>query len=589
MPFPDGFLDELVARCDIADVVSGYVPLTPKGRNLWGLCPFHSEKTPSFSVSPEKQIYHCFGCGKGGGVINFIMEMENLPFPEAVRMLAARAGMTVPEDGADQGRRKRERLLEANRAAARFFNDTLGTPEGAAGAEYFSKRGLSKGIITRFGLGAAPDRWDALLHALGKQGFSKQELLDAGLAVKNRNGTIYDRFRNRVIFPIIDARGGVIGFGGRVLDDSQPKYLNTPDTPLFNKRRNLFALNLARKSKLGFLILTEGYMDAVSLHQAGFDNAVAMLGTGCTEEHAQLLSRYTGEVLISGDTDGPGLEAVQRAIRVLEKTGLSVRILRLPGAKDPDEFLRKYGREAFRVLTERAENHIEYRLLQIRAKYDLKSDEQRVAFLKEAVGLVASLPGPVEREVYGARAAEAAGISREAMALEVKRARAKLAKTQEKQSERQILRPAVSFQPKERSLRYENVRSAKAEEGVLRLLWMSPELFRKVERLGPEQFSSPFLGRVFELFAQRYRAGHGISPAVLARELTQEEMNRLTALLQEPESLENAERAMEDYIEIIETELIKREAARETDPLLLAQERYREKKGYGGTGNDGRK
>ena len=301
MAIPESFIDELVARSEITDVVTTYVRLTRKGSNYWGLCPFHNEKTPSFSVSQEKQIYHCFGCGKGGGVISFIMAIENLPFVEAVRLLAQRAGMEVPETGENEGyRRRKERLLTLNKEAARFFHETLEGPAGAAGAEYlFGKRGLSRGTVTRFGLGVAPDGWDNLIQAMTAKGFSKRELLDAGLAVDSKKGRIYDRFRNRVIFPIIDLRGEVIGFGGRVLDDSTPKYLNSPDTPVYNKSRNLFALNIARKSKQGRIILTEGYMDTISLHQAGFDCAVASLGTSLTQEHAQLLSRYTKEAIIA--------------------------------------------------------------------------------------------------------------------------------------------------------------------------------------------------------------------------------------------------------------------------------------------------
>ena len=305
MRIPDSFLDELVARSDIVDVVGGYVSLNKKGNNYWGLCPFHNEKTPSFSVSADKQIYKCFGCGKGGGVVNFIMEMENLPFIDAVRFLAQRANLQVPETGEREGvRERRAKLLELNKDAARYYHSMLSTPEGAMGLAYLQKRALSRGTIIRFGLGVAPEGWDHLMKAMLDKGYSKSDLLDAGLVVKNQQGRLYDRFRNRVMFPIIDLRGEVIGFGGRVLDDGTPKYLNSPDTIIYNKSRNLFALNLARKTKLGRIILTEGYMDTISLHQAGFDCAVASLGTSLTAEHAQLLSRYTKEVVICYDGDG---------------------------------------------------------------------------------------------------------------------------------------------------------------------------------------------------------------------------------------------------------------------------------------------
>mgnify|MGYP003371792031 CR=1 FL=1 len=280
MAWPPQFLDELIDRTDLVDLVGESVRLTKKGNSYWGCCPFHSEKTPSFHVVPDRKIYKCFGCGKGGGAINFVMELDNLSFREAVEVLAKRCGMQVPDSGASPGaKERREKLLTINKQAARAFHRWLYAPEGAQGLAYLQKRGLSKGTLTRFGLGFAPNRWDALIQELSKEGYDKRDLLDAGLAVSNKDGRIYDRFRNRVMFPIIDTGGNVIGFGGRVMDDSTPKYLNSPDTPVYNKSRNVFALNIAKKSKAGQVILTEGYMDTISLHQAGFDSAVASLGT----------------------------------------------------------------------------------------------------------------------------------------------------------------------------------------------------------------------------------------------------------------------------------------------------------------------
>ena len=363
-------MDELIARTDIVDLVSESVRLTKKGRNYWGLCPFHSEKTPSFSVSADKQIYKCFGCGKGGGAINFVMELDNLPFRDAVALLAKRAGLEVPDSGYSAGaKERREKLLTINKQAARTFHRWLYAPEGAEGLAYLQRRGLSRRTLTSFGLGFAPNRWDALIQELGQQGYDKRDLLDAGLAVSNQDGRIYDRFRNRVMFPIIDIRGEVIGFGGRVMDDSTPKYLNSPDTPVYNKSRNVFALNIAKKSKAGRVILTEGYMDTTSLHQAGFDSAVASLGTSLTPEHAQLLSRYFPEAIIAYDGDGAGVSAAQRAIPLLERAGMKVRVLRMTGAKDPDEFIKQYGRDAFLRLLDQSENQVDYRLEQIRKKY----------------------------------------------------------------------------------------------------------------------------------------------------------------------------------------------------------------------------
>ena len=586
MAIPESFIDELVARSEITDVVSSYVRLTRKGSNYWGLCPFHNEKTPSFSVSQEKQIYHCFGCGKGGGVISFIMAIENLPFVEAVRLLAQRAGMEVPETGENEGyRRRKERLLTLNKEAARFFHETLKGPAGAAGAEYlFGKRGLSRGTVTRFGLGVAPDGWDNLIQAMTAKGFSKRELLDAGLAVDSKKGRIYDRFRNRVIFPIIDLRGEVIGFGGRVLDDSTPKYLNSPDTPVYNKSRNLFALNIARKSKQGRIILTEGYMDTISLHQAGFDCAVASLGTSLTQEHAQLLSRYTKEAIIAYDGDGAGVKAAQRAIPILEQTGIQVRVLRVTGAKDPDEFIKTYGPEAFGRLLNQSENHIEYRLRQIAAQYDLSDDQQKVEYLRSAAEMLSTLPSPVEREVYGVRVAEQTGLSADTMAREIQQAYNRRIKKAKKQQERRDLTPSIQLQPKERGLRYEHLRSALAEEGVLRLMMLEPALFREADRAGlePERFSAPLLGKVYGLLRERFRRGSSTQLAALAGVLEPEEMSHMVQILEKPEDLSHSQQALRDYIDVIETEAVTRTGEAEVDPLMAARKKFREKKAYGG-------
>ncbi|MCI8538118.1 MAG: DNA primase [Oscillospiraceae bacterium] len=575
MPIPDSFIDELVARNDIVDTVSSYVALTKKGSNYWGLCPFHNEKTPSFSVSASKQIYHCFGCGKGGGVISFVMEQENLAFPDAVRLLAQRAGLEMPEElqNAGDGKR-RERLLQLNREAARYFHANLSQPEARAGVDYLNHRGLSRRTVTNFGLGYAPDSWDGLISAMSARGYTKGDLLEGGLAVKNSSGRIYDRFRGRVMFPIIDIRGNVIGFGGRVLDDSTPKYLNSPDTPVYNKSRNLFALNIAKKSKRGQMILTEGYMDTISLHQAGFDCAVASLGTSLTQEHAQLLSRYAKEVIIAYDGDGAGVNAAQRAIRIFEKTGLQVKILQVQGAKDPDEFIKKYGPEAFERLLTQSENHIEYRLLQVQKKYNLEEDSQKVAYLKEAAGLVAGLTSPVEREVYGRKAAQAARFDAAAMMQEVERTRKSQTWKARKQEERRELTPAVQSQPKNRAFKYENVSSALAEEGVLRLVLLDPTLARKAEALKQEDFSSPLLGKIFGLLLQRWREGKELQAAALAGALEPEEMSHLASILQKPESLANGEQALSDYIRKIQMEQVKRANANGLDPLLA----YREKK-----------
>ena len=581
MAIPDRFLDELIARIDIVDLVSESVRLTKKGRNYWGLCPFHSEKTPSFSVSADKQIYKCFGCGKGGGAINFVMELDNLPFRDAVALLAKRAGLEVPDSGSSAGaKERREKLLTINKQAARTFHRWLYAPEGADGLAYLQRRGLSRRTLTSFGLGFAPNRWDALIQELGQQGYDKRDLLDAGLAVSNQDGRIYDRFRNRVMFPIIDIRGEVIGFGGRVMDDSTPKYLNSPDTPVYNKSRNVFALNIAKKSKAGRVILTEGYMDTISLHQAGFDSAVASLGTALTPEHAQLLSRYFPEAIIAYDGDGAGVSATQRAIPLLERAGMKVRVLRVTGAKDPDEFIKQFGRDAFLRLLDQSENQVDYRLEQIRKKYDLSDDSQKVGFLQEAAQLLSSLPSAVEREIYGRHAAETAGVSPEAVAQEVKKAFQRRLRKEQKQQERRDLTPAIQLQPKSRALRYENIRSARAEEGVLRLLLLDPSLHRELTQLRPEEFSSPLLGKAYALLLRRAEDGLSTQLSLLAGELTGEEMDHLTQVASSPESMANSRQSLADYIAVIRAEAIKRSGASGNDLLLAAQRSNLEKKAY---------
>lgn len=580
MAFPENFINELVERSDIVDVVSGYVRLGKRsGSNLFGLCPFHSEKTPSFSVSPDKQIYHCFGCGKGGGVINFIMEIENLSFPEAVEFLARRAGMPIPEQTDDRESRRRARMLALNRDAARFFYSQLSTPAGRAARDYMAGRRIGSATATNFGLGAAPDSWDSLLRAMEAKGYTGQELFEAGLARRGKNGGFYDSFRNRLMFPVIDVRGNVIGFSGRILGDGEPKYMNSPETPVFSKSRNLFALNLAKKSKSGYIILSEGNIDVVSLHQAGFDSAVASLGTSLTPEQARLISRYTDQVIIAYDNDGAGQKASQRAIGILEKLDVRVKVLRMSGAKDPDEFIKRKGADAFRNLLDASENQVDYRLRNVTDKYDLNVDEQKVDFLKEATELVARLPGAVERQVYSMRVASMAGVAADVVSGEVERKRKRLLSRAQRSDQREQSRPERQLQPAEKGLRYEDPCSAAAEEGLIRLLYLDPALSRETELPEPEEFSSQALGRIYSAIRARIDRGEEVSAAVLGGELSLNEMSLLVGILQKPELLSRGGRALRDYIKRIRER--KELAAGETDLRELAS-RLRERKGYEG-------
>lgn len=580
MAFPEAFLDELIARNPIEDVVSQYVNLKRSGSNLFGLCPFHGEKTPSFSVSPDKGIYYCFGCHKGGSVINFEMEIEGLSYPDAVRVLAKRAGLEVPEDEQYQSRyRQQERLWALHKEAARFFHSRLYAPIGANALQYATGRGMPKSILTKFGIGYAPDSWTDLVDYLRSKNYTDQELRDSGLVtVSQKNGNLFDRFRDRLMFPIIDVRGNVIGFGGRIMnssDKSAAKYLNSPETLIFNKRKNLFALNLAKKSKLGYLILVEGYMDAIALHQYGFDCAVASLGTALTEDGANLLSRYTEQVVLIYDGDEAGQNATQRAIPILEKAGLQVKVLKMRDAKDPDEYLKKFGADRFRILLEESANRVEYQLNAILKKYDLRDDEQKVQYLQESAGLIGSLSSAVQREVYGGRVAEAVGISEDAMRLEVNRALERRTYQEKKKQEKIDLSPARNLQPKEKSIRYSNLRSARAEEMIIAQVLREPALFAQIPDLQPEIFSSEFLGRAFRQLRDRYHQGLDVSLGGLS-DFTAEEMSHLAGISQQQGPVN--ERSLLDCANIIREEYQKSQTKTEDD-LMRFREKLQKSKG----------
>lgn len=580
MAIPSSFIDDLVARSDIVDVVSDYVKLTPKGGSYWGLCPFHGEKTPSFHVRADQQNYHCFGCGKGGGVISFVMEVENLPYLDALRLLAKRAGVEFPEQNMDQrSRRKRARLLELNKEAARFFHSQLHSPVGREGLMYLQRRGLSRGIMTRFGLGFAPDNWDSLIRAMAQKGYEKGDLLEAGLAVSSQKGRIYDRFRGRVMFPIIDLRGDVIGFGGRVMGDGAPKYLNSPDSPVFNKSRNLFALNLAKNTKLGRIVLTEGYMDTISLYQAGFDCAVASLGTSLTADHAKLLSRFTKEVVICYDADSAGIQAANRAIPLLEKTGLKVRVVRVHGAKDPDEFLKKFGPDAFAKLLDQSENYVNYNLRQLQEKYDLTDPIQRAEFARAGAEVISQLESPVEREVHAGQLAQTTGVGKDALLQEIQRFRKQRFYQAKRKQERRDLTPVNQIQPKSRQMRYDNPRSARAEEGILRLLMLDSSLAQQISDLTPADFTAPVLGKIYGVLRDRMDQGRSLQLGTLEGELSGEEISLLTEIMGRPASLENGAAAMADYRSVMETERMKQQTTTDEAVLLAARDNYRKKKG----------
>ena len=589
MAFEQRFLDELAARSDIVDVVGSYVSLTRRGSEYWGCCPFHGEKTPSFHIRPEQQMFYCFGCKKGGGVLTFIMEIENLPFPEAVRFLARRANLPVPEETADDGSsRLRARLLSLNRDAAHFYYEQLYAPQGAEVLDYMRARKITRKNATNFGLGAAGSEWDALLNAMLQKGYTQSELIAAGLAVRGKNGGAFDKFRKRLIFPIVDVRGEVLGFGGRIVDKNDPgaKYMNTPETVVYSKRRVLYGLNLARKSKRGGILLVEGNIDVVMLHQAGFDNACASMGTALTQEQLRLLSRYTKDLVLCYDNDDAGRIATQKALTLLNNTDFNVRVLELPRRlvdgqyvkQDADDFIKYQGADAFENLLSGSESGMDFRMSQLAERFDLTSDRGRVEYAAAAAELLSGVSGAVEREVYTARAAEAAGISADALKQEVKRAFSQRARQEKRAREKRSLRPVAAAQPVERSQRYDNTRSALAEEGIIRLLTLDDTLFGKEPPLTAADFSSELLGRLFEaLWRQRSSSG-GVRPAALDGQFEPDALGHLASLLQKPESSDHDARkkALGDYLRIVRDEAAARNGD-EGDPLAAAMKKYSKK------------
>jgi len=506
--------------------------------------------------------------------------VEGLSYPDAVRALAKRAGMEVPEDEQYQSRyRHQERLWALHKEAARFFHAQLYAPAGEHALRYAFGRGMTKSILTTFGVGYAPDSWDAMVKAMRVKGYTDQELIDSGLVAKSqKSNNIFDRFRDRLMFPIIDVRGNVIGFGGRTLkqDKDTAKYLNSPETLIFNKRKNLFGLNLAKKTKQDNLLLVEGNIDVVALHQYGFDNAVASLGTSLTEEQAVLMSRYTEQVTLLYDGDNAGQNAAQRAIPILEKAGLRVKVLQMRDAKDPDEYLKKFGADKFKLLLEESSNRIEYQLNAIRRKYDLREDEQKIRYVHECAELICTLDSSIKREVYSGRVAESAAISMDAMKMEVNKAFRRRIAREKKKQEQINLAPARALQPKDRSIRYDNMKSAMAEEAVLSQVLREPALLSQAGQLRGEMFSVELLGRVYTQILQRHQQGLEVSLGVLA-DLTPEESAHIAGILQRQQGPVN-ETAFADCVRTILAQTQKGKVSSNED-LLAMRNKFKESKG----------
>ncbi len=525
----ENIISEIKYRTDIEQLIGEYVQLKKRGTTLVGLCPFHSEKTPSFTVWPQKSSYHCFGCGAGGDAITFIRHIENLEYPEALEFLAKRAGVEIPKNTFEQDNSKQKlRVLELNRFAARWFHERLFTPEGDKGLAYLKKRRLSDKTIKRFGLGYAPEGWDNLKKAANAAGFSNEELVSAFLASK-KNERTFDMFRNRVMFPIIDSAGGVIAFGGRVLDDSLPKYINSSDTVVFKKSRNLFALNFAKKAKTGNLILAEGYMDVIMLHQAGFSQAVATLGTALTQEQARLMARYTEKVVVAYDSDKAGTAATQRAFEILREAGLSARVLEMKDAKDPDEYIKKFGTDRFAALLEGSADALSFKLRAIKAKYDLELPEDKTACLKEIASELANLESDVETDVYAAKSAEDLSTDKKALLSEITRLRRTKAKRRQKEELRRSGLPAAAFTRQGKDEKFNAISS-----GIIRYLFDNPADCARVCAILPgEKLPDPFWDTVLDYVKARAPEGE-ISISPLGENFSVEQMGKLSKMLSGP-------------------------------------------------------
>lgn len=578
MPLPEDFLQELKMRNDITDVASTYMNLKRRGRNMVGLCPFHGEKTPSFNIYTENNSFYCFGCGAGGDVITFIMKIENLDYIEAVRFLAQRSGMTMPENNYDDSMTQlKKRIYEANREAARFFYKNLYSNEGRAGLDYLHSRGLTDKTITHFGLGFAPNNRFALSNYLRDKGFKDNELVQANLVYKNRNGKgTNDRFYNRVMFPIIDVRGNVIAFGGRIMTDEKPKYLNTSDTPVFKKSANLFSLNNAKKCNDRTLILCEGYMDVIAVNQAGFENAVATLGTALTSEQAVLMKRFADDVIICYDADEAGQKATNRAIEILRNAGLNIRVLTIPEGKDPDEFIRKYGENggaAFYNLVKGSDNDVEYKLNKIRGKYNLKIADQKVHYLNEAIKALSELDSDIEQQIYASKLADETGVQKDIILSNMKSLRRKRYRGYEKKVEKKLRTDLTGRDDKINTQHREQPKATNAEEMLISLVINHPDIASYVYgRITEESFITDFNKKLYSYIMNRIAKGYEPLNSI-SEDFTQDEISKIYRIAHRTITTKVTPELVEEYIKIIYQEKNK---VRKEDFSSLSPEEMRE-------------
>ncbi|MCI5752986.1 MAG: DNA primase [Oscillospiraceae bacterium] len=559
MPLPDDFIYSLKQNNPIESVMSSYVSLKKQSRGYVCLCPFHSEKTPSCHINTAEGYFHCFGCGVGGDVITFIMKAENLEYIEAVKFLAERSGMAMPEDAANNDfSRKKSRILEINRCAAKFFNQILTkSSDGEKGRRYFSARALSPKTIIKYGLGYAPDGWHVLSDYMKTQGFSEDELVEANLCGIGKNGGIYDQFRDRVIFPIIDLRGNVIAFGGRIIDGTGPKYLNSSDTPVFKKSRNLFSLNFAKNSDEKRLILAEGYMDVISINQGGFENVVATLGTALTPEQARLMSRYADEVIICYDSDGAGQAATHKAINLLSEAGVKTKVIHMEGAKDPDEYIKKFGSKRFRQLLDNSQGAVNFELEKSREGIDMESDTGKIEYLKKCSQVLAEIASPVDREVYISRIAKEQDIPKEVLKEQIESIIRKRKKSAEKTEERNIRTFSSERREAPEAVMYPA--EYKSECGIIAYLAHNPDKAGKIsEELLPEYFVNDFHRQVYVRLLDKLKSSADFDILSLQSEFSADEMGRITAILSKNREIEIDEHVAGDYVRTLKNGYLQR-------------------------------
>ena len=572
LAIPEDVINEIKYRNDIETVISQYVTLKRRGKNLVGLCPFHGEKTPSFTVYPETSSFYCFGCGVGGDVFTFTGLIENLDYIESIKHLAEKSGVTLPDSGYDDSMlRLKNRIYDINKETGRFFHACLLTDEGKWARDYLLGRGLSMSTIKHFGLGAAPDSWDALINHLKAKGYTIEEMLAANVIGKSNRGSFYDRFRRRVMFPIINIRGNVVGFSGRAMpgeDKQGGKYVNTSDTPVYKKSSNLFGMNFAKNHCAERIILVEGNMDVITLHQAGFKNAVAPLGTAFTEEQANLLARYTKEVILTMDADEAGRKAIRRATEILEKTGLKTRVISIPDGKDPDEFIKKNGPDRFRALIDGAVSDVEYKLLMAAKDIDLDADDGKLKYLSAAAEIIAEQSDIMTRDIYIGRLSDKYGVSRTALETKVKELRKKYVRVREKKEIDGIIRPKFTkndVNPEKRI----SVRGTNAEETLIAVLMQHPDFYKIAEeKLPPDKMITSLNRRIYETILITLREGRSLDISVFAEKLLPAELGLLVSLQNSDKAGINAKTVLNDCIGVILEENLKLKMREDKDASL---------------------